>query len=288
MSESSNSKIPNPKTVQTDIIREHEFYTEGPVIDKAGNLFFTDLSGGSIWRLKDGVAEIWAKGERPNGQVILEDGSHLVCDSAAGWVAHYDIQGKIMAKIGSGHIENVPVHCPSDITLDSNGFYFTDSVRYNGSVFYVGFNGKSNVVAQNIDYPNGIVCSPDGKRLFVAESYGNRILKIDLEALGHSKGAVSVFASLPFNSDDRIMGNLPDGIALDSAGRLWVAHYGMQAVHVLSTSGDLLASYDSGMQLTSNICFSGSDAIITGGKGEPGPGMLTKIKNSLIVNEQKN
>lgn len=278
MSESFNLKITNPNTVQTNILVELEFYTEGPVMDKFGNLFFTDLEGGSIWRLKDGVAEIWAKGKRPNGQVILDDGSHLVCDSAAGWVAHYDNEGILVAKLGFGQIGNVPVRCPSDIALGSNGFYFTDSVRTNGSVFYIGFNGKSKVILQNIDYPNGIVCSPSGDCLFVAESYSNRILKINLKESGHIEGAVNVFATLPFNPNDRNMGNLPDGIALDSAGRLWVAHYGMQAVHVLSSSGDLLASYDSGMRLTSNICFSGSDLIITGGNGEPGPGMLTKIK----------
>ena len=101
---------------------------------------------------------------------------------------------------------------------------------------------------------------------------------IELVEPGHMKGDVGVFATLPFNTANRETGNLPDGIAFDPAGRLWVAHYGMQAVHVISPSGDLLATYDTGIPLTSNICFSGSDIIVTGGFDEPGPGRVSKIQ----------
>ena len=247
-------------------------------MEKFGNLLFTGLEGGSFLRLKDVDAEICTKGNTPNVQIILEDGSHLVCDRTCGWVSQYDNEGNLVAKLGFGQIENVPVRCPSDIALGSNGFYFTDSVRTNGSVFYIEFDRTLKVISQNIDYPNGIVCSPSIDCLFVAEIYSNRILKINLKESGHYEVAIKIFATLQFNPNDRNMGNLPHGIALDSACRLWVAHYGMQAVHVLASSGDLLASYDTGMRLTSNICFSVSDLIITGGNGEPGPGMLTKIK----------
>ena len=51
--------------------------------------------------------------------------------------------------------------------------------------------------------------------------------------------------------------NQPDGMALDLEGRLWVAHYGMKAVHVLSPAGKLLGTYDGGNVTTSNVCFGG-------------------------------
>jgi gluconolactonase len=51
----------------------------------------------------------------------------------------------------------------------------------------------------------------------------------------------------------------------------------MQAIQVLSRDGRLLASYDSGIPLTSNLCFAGGDLWITGGLGEPGPGKFCRI-----------
>jgi gluconolactonase len=278
MTASTYHKIPEPSSVQAEVVLDLDFYAEGPVVDTAGNLFFTDLAGQRIWRYKDNVAEVWAYGTRPNGQVILKDGSHLICDSVAGWVAHHDEEGKLIAKIGSGFIENLPIQCPSDIDADQHGFYFTDSVRYRGAVFYVGFDGIQKVVAQNIDYPNGVALSPDGNHLLIAESYSNKILLIGLDEPGHMDGEVEVFATLPDNHTNKATGSLPDGIAFDPAGRLWVAHYGMQAVQVLSPSGDLLATYDTGIPLTSNLCFSGSDIIVTGGFDEPGPGRVSKLQ----------
>src|SRR5690606_41023563 len=60
--------------------------------------------------------------------------------------------------------------------------------------------------------------------LFVAESYKNRILKIDLKKNKASPEYISVFHALPFNKENPETGNLPDGLALDENERLWVAH----------------------------------------------------------------
>lgn len=269
--------LPDSGSVHIETLIELDNYSEGPVIDRHGYLFFTDLAGKCIWRWKNGVAEVWAVGTRPNGQVILDNGHHLICDSLTGWVGQYNAEGILLATMGNEKIEDVDIRCPSDITVDKSGFYFTDSVRHTGVVFFVGFDGKKKVVAQNIDYPNGIAISPDGTHLLVAESYSNKILIIELESPGRMKGKARDFATLPFNQKNPKTGNLPDGIAFDPAGRLWVAHYGMQAVHVLSSSGDLLSTYDTGIPLSSNVCFDGPDAIITGGFDEPGPGRVSRL-----------
>lgn len=277
MTEPLNFTLPNPDLVKATVIMDLDFYSEGPVVDKEGHLFFTDLAGHSIWQLKNNIANVWAKGVRPNGQVILKDESHLICDSSAGWVAHYNHKGDLIAKLGLGLIENVNVQCPSDITSNQYGFYFTDSVRHHGAVFYIGFDGTRKVIATDLDYPNGIALSPDGKQLFVAESYTNKILKIGLEDSNESQRKIETFATLPFNTNKGETNNLPDGIAFDPIGRLWVAHYGMEAVQVLSKTGNLLATYNTGIPLTSNLCFSGTDIIVTGGLKEPGPGRLSKL-----------
>jgi len=270
--------LPDPKSIRAEVLFDLDNYTEGPAVDAEGNLFFTDLAGKSILIWDGETLSRWASGDRPNGQALLRDGGHLVCDSNAGAVAHYDKSGAFIKHWSAGMIENLQVRCPNDIAIDQDhGFYFTDSVRHTGAVYYQGFDGKARVIAEEIDFANGIAISAKGDVLMVAESYKNRILVIELSEPGVQKGTPKVFADLPVNGKNPETGNLPDGIRFDELGRLWVAHYGMQAVQVLATNGDLLATYDTGIPFTSNLCFMGGDLIVTGGFGEPGPGRVSRL-----------
>jgi gluconolactonase len=159
----------------------------------------------------------------------------------------------------------------------TEGIYFTDSIRKEGAVFYCRKDGSQVVVAENLDYPNGLVLSADEKSLFIAESYANRILKLNLSGPGCLQGRPEVFSLLPQNRQRGY--NLPDGMAVDKKGNLFVAHYGMQAIQVISPSGRLLFSVDTGLPLTSNliICEAGT-LIVTGGYEEPGPGAVLRIQ----------
>jgi gluconolactonase len=75
--------------------------------------------------------------------------------------------------------------------------------------------------------------------------------------------------------------NQPDGMCLDAAGNLYVAHYGMKQVQVLDPSGKLIRQYDGGNVTTSNVAFGGpnmNQLFITGGIGpEAGEGGLFRI-----------
>ncbi len=77
---------------------------------------------------------------------------------------------------------------------------------------------------------------PDGKTLLVGESKHNRILSYDIISAG-KVGKMRVFAKLPVKEAEQIA-NEPDGIGLDAAGNLYVAHYGMRQVQVLSPAGE--------------------------------------------------
>lgn len=247
-------------------------YTEGVVVDRDGNLYFSH--GKIITRTTpDGKAAPWAETGAPNGHKILPNGEHLVCDGSRKAVLRLDNAGKVIGTAAEGMSGGLEIRTPNDLTLDpQGGFYFTDSVPQTGAVHYVAPDGARRLVAKNINFANGIALSADRKRLFVAESLENRILVISLKAPGVPEGEPRFFAELPRNTErPGKEWNQPDGVALDADGRLWVAHYGMKAIHVLGPRGRLLMSYDGGNRTTSNLCFAGpksSTLYATG--GEPG------------------
>ncbi len=132
---------------------------------------------------------------------------------------------------------------------------------------------------KGLAFPNGIVLRPDGKTLLVAESKKNRILLYEVVSPG-KVGPLKVFADLPEKKGEQI-DNQPDGMCLDEAGNLYVAHYGMKEVQVLDPQGNVIRRYPGGNLTTSNVGFSGprmDQLYVTGGLGaEAGGGGLFRL-----------
>lgn len=262
-------------------IYSQPYYTEGPVIDEAGHLFFTTLTGGTIMKVSPGTVPIvWARSSCPNGQVILPNGHHLVCDSQASALVRFDADGAFVQNDIQGYCGGEPVLVPNDVITDGEGnVYFTDSVRHTGTVGFIGADGTQKIIAKNLDYPNGLALANDGQTLFVAESYQNRILAFELEAAGVVRSR-SVLANLPQHPSNEMVNNLPDGIKVDADDHLWVAHYGMGCIHRLSPEGLLCQSIEVPFQLPSNLFLKNNTLTVTGGYGEPGPGGVFEIELS--------
>jgi len=292
----SAAELPDPAQVEIVKLLEVPSYCEGVVFDHLGNGYVS--WGKTITQFSlDGKQKIWAETGAPNGHKILADGTHLVCDASQHAVLHLDAAGK-MLEPASKECNGKPLRGPNDLTLDSRnkGFYFTDpgdSGKDNliGTVHYVDSRGTTHLVAGGLAYPNGIVVTADGKRLLVAESQKNRVLEYAILSPG-KVGLMKVFADLPKNASGRWEDNQPDGMCLDAAGNLYVAHYGMKQVQVLSPEGRLLARYDGGNQTTSNVAFGGPDMdqlFVTGGLAAEGnsPGGLfrtnLKVKGLVIL-----
>jgi gluconolactonase len=270
----------NVGNIRLEKIASLPFYTEGPAVDRKGNIYCTTLCGGTILKIDAGnkIAE-WAYSDCPNGQIILPNDDHLVCDVKLAAVRRFDGNGKFIKNEIEKYCAGIEVFCPNDLVTDTNGnIYFTDSIRHIGKVCFAGTNGRQSILAKDLDYPNGLIMSFDQKILYVAESYKNRILKIDLESPGNANDNIDVFASLPVSASGKREDNLPDGLALDQDENLWVAHYGMQVIYKLSKEGKLLSTIDTSMPFTSNLFFYNPETIVvTGGYGEPGPGGLFKV-----------
>ena len=254
-------------------------FTEGVVFDREGNGYISH--GKTVGRFTlDGKHEIWAETGGPNGHKILPDGTHLLCDVVHRAVLHLSRDGKILGN-AAGEFEGKPLLGPNDLSLDlaNGGFYFTDpegsdATHLIGAVYYVASTdgkGKLTRVDYGMAYPNGIVLSPDGKRLFVDESLTNQVHIYNV--LGPGKVANRrVFADLPrADKAKEQIANLPDGMCLDVAGNLYVAHFGMGRVEVLDPNGKLIASYEVGTLSTSNVAFGGPNMdqlFVTGALGQ--------------------
>jgi sugar lactone lactonase YvrE len=76
-------------------------------------------------------------------------------------------------------------------------------------------DGTVSVAAEDLDFPNGTVITPDGRTLIVAESFGRRLTAFDVAPDGTLANR-RTFAELD--------GRVPDGICLDADGAVWFAH----------------------------------------------------------------
>ncbi len=261
-----------------------EYYTEGPVADREGNLFFTTLTGQKILQwLPGNSSRVWAEGDCPNGQVIMSNGEHWLCESRTGCISAYHPDGSFKAKVIDRQCAGISFSTPNDLITDARGnLYFTDSVRQEGKVFVVTPDGREKLIANDIDYANGLALNISGDILYVAESYGNRILAFHLRENSGAGVERRILIDLPSHPSGDPLKNLPDGLAVDMDDRIWVAHYGMQAIQVVSPQGLLLYTIDTGLPLTSNLAFikdtpEKKELLVTGGYGEPGPGAALLI-----------
>jgi sugar lactone lactonase YvrE len=92
-------------------------------------------------------------------------------------------------------------------------------------------DGKARVAAGDLNFPNGMVITPDGRTLVVAESFAPRLTSFAIAPDGSLSGR-EVWAQL----DKNIM---PDGICLDAEGAVWVANAGGPAVYRVKRGGEV-------------------------------------------------
>jgi len=267
------SELPSERSVKpVEVVRTGD-YTEGVVVDHDGNLYFSHEK--IVTKVtKGGEASTWAETGSPNGHKILADGTHLICDASRHALLHLDAAGKEL-KPAATESDGRPLRGPNDLTLDpSGGVYFTDPAKSDeskpdGTIHYLDPQGVCHTIAKGLAFPNGIAIRPGGKELLVAESKHNRILAFPVLEPG-KLGQPKVLLKLPEKGTGQI-DNQPDGIALDAEGNLFVAHYGMRQVQVVSPKGKLLRRYPGGNLTTSNVAFAGpamDQLYMTG--GEPG------------------
>lgn len=230
-------------------------FTEGPAVDKKGNVFFTDQPNDKIWKYStDGELSVFLdKTGRSNGMYFDKKGNLLTAADEKNqlWSISPDKKITVLLDNYQGKLFNGP----NDLWIDSKGgIYFTDpyyqrpywerkKTELDGQHVYYLEKGKTvpNIVDSNLVKPNGIVGSADGKSLFVADIGDKKTYRYDIDTKGMLINR-TLFAE---------MGS--DGLTLDNRGNLYLTGRG---VTVFNSSGKQIEHIDI-PGWTANVCFSG-------------------------------
>jgi gluconolactonase len=233
-------------------------FLEGPVFDRGGNLYITDIPFGRIFRIDPGgdweqVAQ-W-EGE-PNGMKFLNDRELLVtdyrnglmvCDIASGAMRPY------LERRNSERFKGV-----NDLIFDSCGnLYFTDQGQTGlhdptGRLYRLCPDGRLELLLANVPSPNGVALSADERVLFLAVTRGNAVWRVPLLEDGSVSKVSAFFTSYGPSG--------PDGLAMDEKGRLVVANPGLGVAWVLNhrAEPELVVRSCAGASLT-NVAFGGAE-----------------------------
>jgi gluconolactonase len=253
-----------------------------------GSVLVTELQRGRITRVHpDGRKETAAEpGGSPNGLAIGPDGALYVCNSG-GWDFHelgdFTIPvPELPSHHSGGRIERVdletgdvkvlysecdghPLIGPNDLVFDTfGGMWFTDHGRRDGRVEHVGAiyyaqpDGSSiREVVFPSSAPNGIGLSPDGSRLYAAETHTGRVYAWDVTGPGEAQQG-------PAGALGQMLCGLPgmqlfDSLAIDGDGNVVVATLVTGALTVISPTGEVLDQVLLGDPMVTNVCFGGDD-----------------------------
>ena len=134
-----------------------------------------------------------------------------------------------------------------------------------GRLYRIDPDGTRTVVDEGFNCPNGMALSPDGRHLYFASTTEGKIYRYDHDA---DTGELSARATI-FDED----GSMPDGMTIDTGGRLWSARWGHHHLWVHEPDGREVHRVRVPAETTSSVCFAGDDldvAYITtaGGNGD--------------------
>lgn len=225
-------------------------FTEGPQALKDGSLLFSDIPASKLYVLKDGSVKVYRDPSyNANGNTLDQSGRLISCEHGRRQVVRQEPNGSITVLAAT--YEGKKLNSPNDVCVSKGGtIYFTDppygiqdsqqEQPCNG--VYMISSGQLTLLLKDFDRPNGIVLSPDGKTLYVADTSKQHIRSFPVLKDG-SLGTGKVLAATPN----------PDGLRVDTEGRIWSAS--SDGVNVISPSGEILEVIKFPEQ-PANLCFS--------------------------------
>jgi sugar lactone lactonase YvrE len=187
----------------------------------AGRLWLSDMHGFQVVTvdLAGRLERVLRIDGRPSGLGWLPDGRLLVVSMEERKLYRYD--GRSLET--HADLSAFASHEINDLVVDEGGLAYVSQFGYafhrggefrKTEILLVTPDGEVRIAARELAFPNGMVITPDGRRLIVGESFAARLTCFDRQADG-TLGSGRIFAKLS--------GAVPDGICLDAEGCVWVA-----------------------------------------------------------------
>jgi len=209
-------------------------FTEGPAWDqKNGVLYFSDIPNNRIMKLlPDGTFSVFREPSgAANGLMFDAKGNLISCDGGGRQVSMLDSEGNV-AKVLVESYDGKKLNSPNDLVIDSiGGIYFTDP-RYGNrdgmeqdveAVYYVRADGTLIRVVDDVGRPNGVILSPDGKTLYVADTEREYIRAYDVQPDGRVANGRDFGKLPPVIRGGQESRNYTDGMTIDVEGNLYAA-----------------------------------------------------------------
>ncbi|MET0464715.1 MAG: SMP-30/gluconolactonase/LRE family protein [Chitinophagaceae bacterium] len=231
-------------------------FTEGPAVNKKGDIYFTDQPNDKIWKydVKGNLSLFMDKTGRSNGLYFDRAGNIIACADEKGEL--WSITPGGQRSVLLDNLDGKQFNGPNDLWLDANGgIYFTDPYYQRNywtrqqpaldgmKVYYLPKGAKQPLLLEDqMTRPNGIVGSADGKLLYVADIGAGKIFRYTIKAPG-----ILADKELFYNQG-------ADGITLDDQGNLYLSGNG---VTIISKEGKRIGYIPVPSKWVGNVCFGG-------------------------------
>ncbi|NLH73312.1 MAG: SMP-30/gluconolactonase/LRE family protein [Verrucomicrobia bacterium] len=233
-------------------------FTEGPTCDSAGNVFFTDQPNNRIlkWSVDGKLTTFMQPAGRANGMCFDSAGNLIACadEKTELWSIAPDMKVTVLVREYQGKALNGP----NDVWVrPDGGLYFTDpfykrpwwqhdKMPQDGQhVYFLSADRRKFVrVVDSLKQPNGIIGTPDGKTLYVADIGAGKTYKFDIQPDG-TLANKTLFCELG-----------SDGMTIDADGNLYLTGRG---VIVFNKDGVKIEQIEVPERWTANVCFGGRD-----------------------------
>ena len=234
-------------------------FTEGPIADRKGNVYFTDQPNDLvyIWSV-DGELTKFGNFGRANGMYFDRDGRLLTCSDMDNQLWSVGMDGNHTVLVAD--FNGKRLNGPNDVWVNpkTGGIYFTDplyrrdywtrdpAMQQEGEFLYFIKPECKTVVVADREFvkPNGIIGTPDGKKLYVADIGDSKTYVYDIMPDG-SLANKKQFAS---------MGS--DGMTIDRKGNIYLTGRG---VTVFNSKGEQIEHIAVDARWTANVCFGGKN-----------------------------
>lgn len=240
----------------TLVAAEYKF-TEGPAVDKNGDIYFTDQPNNRIikWTASDNSVSVYMEDAgRANGLYIDHDGSLLACADEKFELWRIDKAKKPTVLVDE--FQGQKLNGPNDLWVDAKGgIYFTDPYYQRPywerkekeiekeRVYYLTPDmNELRIVVDDLVQPNGIIGTPDGKMIYIADIGDKKTYSFTISENGDLSNK-TLFTE---------MGS--DGMTIDNQGNVYLTGNG---VTVFNKKGEEILQIPVPQKWTANVTFGG-------------------------------